>query len=143
MTAGQEEGGDGGGSEGGDGSKPLLTQVDLLVPLSPDLGRGEHASRAAHVTKCGLTSTVSSTSRDTRDTGNSATSTPTLSTRLMTGLLAHGIGLASVLRDTGVHRLHDIRTDRGIENLRQRMCIPAGRAIGLEDSDSGTRCHRC
>lgn len=51
----------------------LLAQVDLLVPLSPDLCRGEHATRAAHVTKGSLSSTVSSSSRDTRDTGDGAT----------------------------------------------------------------------
>jgi hypothetical protein len=51
----------------------LLSQVDLLVPLAPDLGRGEHATGSAHVTEGSLTSTVSSASRDTRNTGNSAT----------------------------------------------------------------------
>lgn len=51
----------------------LLSQVDLLVPLAPDLGRGEHATGSAHVTEGSLTSTVGSASRDTRNTGNSAT----------------------------------------------------------------------
>jgi hypothetical protein len=43
------------------------------VPAAPDLGRSEHAARTAHVTESGLTSTVSTRARDTRDTGNSAT----------------------------------------------------------------------
>ena len=43
------------------------------MPLAPDLGRGEHATGSAHVTEGSLTSTVSSASRDTRNTGNSAT----------------------------------------------------------------------
>lgn len=51
----------------------LLALVDLDVPLSPDLGRGEHATGSAHVTEGSLTSTVSTTTRDTRDTGNSTT----------------------------------------------------------------------
>jgi hypothetical protein len=33
------------------------------------------------------------------------------------GLFAHGIGLAPVLRNTGVYSLHDIRADRGVEDL--------------------------
>ena len=51
----------------------LLALVDLDVPLAPDLGRGEHATGAAHVTEGGLTSTVGTTTRDTGDTGNSTT----------------------------------------------------------------------
>jgi hypothetical protein len=51
----------------------LLAKVDLLVPLAPDLGRREHATGAAHVTEGGLTGTVSTTTRDTRNTGDSAT----------------------------------------------------------------------
>lgn len=73
VTASEEEGWDGGSSQGGSSCETLLSQVDLLVPLAPDLGRGEHATGSAHVTEGSLTSTVSSASRDTRNTGNSAT----------------------------------------------------------------------
>lgn len=51
----------------------LLALVDLDVPLAPDLGRGEHATGTAHVTEGGLTGTVSTTTRDTRDTGDGTT----------------------------------------------------------------------
>jgi hypothetical protein len=51
----------------------LLAKVDLLVPLAPDLGGREHATGTALVTEGGLTGTVSTTTRDTRDTGDSAT----------------------------------------------------------------------
>jgi hypothetical protein len=51
----------------------LLAKVDLLVPLAPDLGGCEHATGTAHVTEGGLTGTVSTTTRDTRNTGDSAT----------------------------------------------------------------------
>lgn len=106
----------------------LLAKVDLLVPLPPDLGRGEHTTGTALVTKGSLTSAVSTTTRDTGDTGNSATcrtlneplkprkkitlvtfsnrpptGTPGLGRSLFTGLLAHSIGLSLVLRDTGVN----------------------------------------
>lgn len=50
-----------------------LANVDLLVPLAPDLGRSEHTTRAALVTESSLTSTVSTTTRDTGDTSDSAT----------------------------------------------------------------------
>lgn len=43
------------------------------MPLSPDFRRCEHATRAAHVTESSLTSTMSSTTRDTRNTCNSTT----------------------------------------------------------------------
>jgi hypothetical protein len=47
--------------------------VDLYVPLTPDLGRGEHTTGTTLVTESCLTSTVGTTTRDTRDTGNSTT----------------------------------------------------------------------
>jgi hypothetical protein len=51
----------------------LLALVHLDVPLAPDLGGSEHATGTAHVTEGGLTSTVSTTTGDTGNTGDSAT----------------------------------------------------------------------
>jgi len=73
VTAGEEEGGDGRCGKGRGSGEALLAQVDLLVPLAPDLGGCEHATGTAHVTEGGLTSAVSTTTRDTRNTGDSAT----------------------------------------------------------------------
>jgi hypothetical protein len=50
-----------------------LANVDLLVPLAPDLGRGEHTTGTALVTEGSLTGTVSTTTGDTGDTGDSTT----------------------------------------------------------------------
>ena len=50
-----------------------LANVDLLVPLAPDLGRGEHTTGTALVTESGLSGTVSTTTGDTGDTSDSAT----------------------------------------------------------------------
>ena len=72
VATGEEEGGDGRSSQSRSGSETLLVQVDLLVPLAPDLGGSEHATRAALVTEGSLTGTVSTT---TRDTGNTSDST--------------------------------------------------------------------
>ena len=92
------------------------------MPFSPDLGWREHTARAAHVSKCSLTSTVGAPSRDTGNTGNGATwtntnvsqaplaiaevsltSSPRLSGGLMTGLLAHCVWLSLVFSHTGVY----------------------------------------
>ena len=51
----------------------LLALVDLDVPLAPDLGGSEHATGTAHVTEGGLTGTVGTATRDTGNTGDSAT----------------------------------------------------------------------
>lgn len=47
-------------------------------PAAPDLGGGEHASAAAHVTESTLTGTLGSATLDTRDTRHSAPGTPRL-----------------------------------------------------------------
>lgn len=73
VATGEQKRGGGGSSQGRAGGISLLALVDLDVPLAPDLGRGEHATRSAHVTEGGLTSTVSTGTRDTRDTGNGTT----------------------------------------------------------------------
>ena len=51
----------------------LLPQVDLLMPLSPDLGGCKHAAFSTHVTEGGLASTMGTTARDTRNTRDSTT----------------------------------------------------------------------
>ena len=57
------------------------------------------------------------------------TSSPRFGTSLVTGLLADGIGLALVLRHSGVDGLDDIRTDGGFEDVREgegRLRSPFG-----------------
>lgn len=51
VTAGLDEGHDGGGSDGGAHSVTLLGHVNATVPSSPGLQRGEHATLSAHVTE--------------------------------------------------------------------------------------------
>lgn len=53
----------------------------------------------------------------------------------MTSLHGDGIGLALVLRKTGVNRLDDVGTDRGLEDGRQGGSRATGLAIGAEDGD--------
>ena len=62
----------------------------------------------------------------------------------MTGLLADGVRLALVLGHAGVDVLHDIRADRGREDLGEDLGGTGGLAIGADDGDgrSGGHCFR-
>lgn len=73
VATGEKEGGARGGGDGRGSRETLLAKVDLLVPLAPDLGGCEHATRTAHVTVCSLTGTVSTTTGHTWDTCDGAT----------------------------------------------------------------------
>jgi len=78
VTTGHDEGTASGGGESGSNSVSLLVNVNLSLPFSPDLKRSEHASLTAHVTESTLAGTVSTRSRDSWNTGDSATGTPGL-----------------------------------------------------------------
>jgi len=54
VTSGQNEGSDGGGGKSRGDGVSLLVEVDLAVPLSPDLEGSEHATLTAHVTEGSL-----------------------------------------------------------------------------------------
>lgn len=71
------------------------------------------------------------------------TSSPGLGRGLVTGLLAHGIGLALVLGDSLVHLLDDIRTNGGGEDGREGVGGLSGLAIGTQDRDGRSGCHFC
>jgi len=71
VATGEQKSGDGRSSQSRGGSETLLVQVDLLVPLAPDLGGSEHTTGTALVTEGSLTGTVSTTTRDTGNTGDS------------------------------------------------------------------------
>jgi len=76
VTTGKDKGGNSRGSQSRGGSVTLLVDVGLDVPFAPDLGRVEHATTTAHVTESTLTGTVSTSTRDTRNTSNGTTGTP-------------------------------------------------------------------
>lgn len=54
VTSGHHERSASGSSEGGGNGVSSLGDVDLSVPSSPDLERGEHSTLSAHVTESGL-----------------------------------------------------------------------------------------
>lgn len=111
VTTGEEKSRRTRGGERGGGREALLVEVDLLVPLAPDLGGSEHATGAAHVTEGGLTGAVSTTTGDTGDTGDGTTGTPGLGRGLVTSLLGDGVGLATVLVHASVDRVDNVRAD--------------------------------
>jgi hypothetical protein len=136
--------------------------VDLLVPFPPHLGRGEHTTGTALVTEGSLTSAVSTTTRDTGDTGNSATffsisypclpivaklsrtGTPGLGGGLFTSLLAHSIGLSLVLCDTGVHLpMNPSAPVNRLEISRLTARYPDGSARRTQQAEGGWRRWAC
>jgi len=76
VSTGHEEGGEGRRSNSrADGITPHLP-VYTSVPFPPRLGGGEHTSRSTHVTVSSLSGPVGTTTSDSRNTGDSATSSP-------------------------------------------------------------------
>jgi hypothetical protein len=96
-----------------------LVLVDLSVPSSPNLGRGEHATTTAHVSEGTLAGAGSTTTRNTRNTGNSTTGTPGLGRVLHTSSLGDSVSLSLVLVQLGVNKVNHIRTDGAGEDVRQ------------------------
>jgi hypothetical protein len=93
------------------------------VPTAPDLGGAKHATAAAHVSKGTLARARGTATRNTGNTSNSATSAPRNGRGLVTGVLGHSVGLASVLGHQLVHVVHNIRADGGREDSRQLHAI--------------------
>ena len=131
VTASHDEGGDGSSSQSGHDGISLLVGIDSAVPLSPDLGGGEHATLAAHVSEGSLTRSRGTSSRHTGDTSDGSSGTPGDGRVLVTSALEHSVRLAVVLshameldnhthkRLLGVDKLHNISTDRGSEHSGQ------------------------
>lgn len=74
----------------------------------------QHAARPPPTPTCA----VGAATRHAGDTGHSASRAPRLGSGLMAGLGAHCVGLALVLVQVGVHRLHNVRPDGGQQNLQ-------------------------
>lgn len=99
VATSKDEGGERRGGESRNDGEAALVLVDLDMPLAPGLGGREHATATAHVTERSLAGAVSSSTSNTGDTCDGTTSTPGLSTSLVTSLLAHGVRLPLVLGD--------------------------------------------
>jgi len=116
VTAGHDKWREGACGKSNRDGVTLLLHVDAAVPAAPSLGWGEHTSTTAHVTECRLPSTVGTTTWDTRDTGDSATSSPRLGGSAVTGLGRDGVGLTVILRHTSVDRADQVWAERGAKD---------------------------
>jgi len=116
VAASLHERGQGRGSQGRGDGIALLVGVDLSVPSSPGLGRGEHPTLAALVTKGTLSSAGGTTTGHTGDTRHGSTGSPRLGGVAHTGFELHGIRLPGVLANVCVHKLDNVLTNGGQEN---------------------------
>jgi hypothetical protein len=120
VTTGEDERGEGRCSEGGDGGKTALVLVHLDVPFAPSFGGGKHTTSTAHVTEGGLSGAVGTSTTYTGNTGDGTTSTPGLSTSLVTSFFADGVSLPFVLGQALVDLGNDIEPDGGSQNRGKR-----------------------
>jgi hypothetical protein len=140
VTTGQNQRGKSRSSQSGSSGETLLVQVGLDIPLSPGLGRSEHTTTTTHVTESGLTSTVSTRTVDTRNTGNSTTSTPRFGRGLFTSLGRDSVRLTLVLGHVGVNKVDDIRTNGGLEDGRERdggSNVLSGLGVNVKNRSGG------
>jgi len=96
VTSGENEGIEGGGSEGSGNGVTSLGDVHLSMPSSVGLKGGEHSSLSTHVTECGLTGSMGSRSRHSGNTGNGSTGSPRFGTVFHTGINVNSVGLSGV-----------------------------------------------
>jgi len=116
VSSGEDEGSASRGSEASSDGVSLLVGVDLSVPFSPGSERGEHASLSAHVTESGLSSSGGTRSGNSRNTGDSTSSSPRLSRVHVSLEVEDSMSLSSVLSHVGVAERDDIVTDGGTED---------------------------
>jgi len=137
VTTGHDERGDSGRSNARRNGMTTLVHIDLTVPLAPDLSGAEHGTTTAHVTEGTLSGTVGTATRGTRNTGNSATSTPRRGGGLVTGVGGDGVGLTGVL----LHQLVDegdlVMTDGGHEDMGHAD-ISLGLGLGVVHRNGGS-----
>lgn len=120
VTTGEDERGDGSGSQSRCGSVTLLVLVGLDEPSAPQLGWGEHVTTTDHVTEGGLTGSVSTTTADTGDTGDGTTGTPGLGRGLVTSLGGDGVRLTLVLGNVGWRRKRLWKIDQSVMSSLRR-----------------------
>ena len=117
-------------NSGGNGEFFLL-DVWSSVPSSPDSKRGKHSSLSTHVSECSLSWSACSWSTNTRNTGNSTTSSPRFSWVSHTSIIFDSLTLSSVLWDLGVNEVNDISSDSGTENSGKDNSWAGGVAVSL------------
>lgn len=118
VTTGLNEWSNSRGSQCWGNCMSLLVDINLSVPSSPNLERGEHATFTALVTEGTLTWSVSTRSCNSWNTSYSATSTPWNSGVFMSLLPVNSMSLYSVLSHVCMNKLDDIISDGCSKNSR-------------------------
>ena len=120
VASGENERSHSGGSNSSSDGVSLLVGVDLSVPSSVGLEGSEHSTLSALVTEGTLAGSGGTRATNTRNTGDSATSSPGLSGVLHACLVEDSVSLSSVLVHVGVHELDDVVSDGGGEDGGKR-----------------------
>jgi hypothetical protein len=120
VAAGEDEGRDGGGSEGGGDGHTAEVNVDAAVPAAPDLGGRKHASATAHVAEGSLAGAVGTTARNAGDTGHRTPRAPGLRGGLVASATRHRVRLPAVAGQELVDEANDVWADRRAEDVRKR-----------------------
>jgi hypothetical protein len=110
------------------------------VPPPVGLGRGEHATSAAHVTEGTLACAVGTTTGHAGNTGDGATGTPRLGRRLHASAARDGVGLTAVLGEGRVNLLDDVGADgRGEHRGEKHSGASAFTTVNLNEGTRGLR----
>lgn len=141
VASGENQGSHGGGSDGGSNSVSLLVGVDLSVPSSVGLEGSEHSTLAALVAEGTLARAGSAGAANTRNTGDSATSSPRLSGVLHASLVEDSVSLSAVLVHVGVNELDNVVSDGSSEDSGEGDgVLDLGAGLGV-DADNGSGGH--
>mmetsp|Transcript_64597 Transcript_64597/g.107037 ORF Transcript_64597/g.107037 Transcript_64597/m.107037 type:complete len:244 (+) Transcript_64597:1039-1770(+) len=124
VSSGHNQGWNGSSSEGRPDCQLLHLPVGPGMPLAVRLGRCKHAPTTAHVPESTLPGTVSTTTRNTRNTCHSTTRTPGFCTRLVPGTAGYRIGDTFVLAHLPMHELNDIISQCRRESFGEGSSFP-------------------
>merc|ERR1719259_1463043 len=132
-------------SSSGDGRAhgvSLLVGVDAMVPSTPRLGRGKHASTTAHVTEGTLTGSVSATPTHSGDPRHGSSGSPGGRRRLFAGTDVDAVRLPRIFQHFVMNKRNDVGTDGGFEDGREvHAFVSDGGSICAVDGDDRTRRH--
>jgi hypothetical protein len=95
-----------------------LFDINFSVPSSVGLEGSKHSTLAALVTEGTLARARSTRATNTRNTSDSATSSPRLSGVLHASLEENSVSLSAVLVHVGVNELNDVVSDGSSEDSR-------------------------
>jgi len=116
VTTSENQRGGGGGGECRDKGITPLVLVDSTVPSSVGLGGAEHASSSTHVSESSLTSSMGTTTRNSGNTGDGASSTPRFGGGLSASPWSDSIWLSLILGKIAVNVGDDVQTNWSLED---------------------------